>query len=395
MGWRRTACFVALLGCSKVVAGPDAGVDAAPDATSSHVAVVVAGDFFTCALVDGSTWCWGSNVYDAVTFAPDAGGYPSPSQRADVPLAVSACASTGQANACVVTAAGEVYCWGQNFSGQLGNGTTSNDGQPPAKVQGLTGVTSVACGHDHTCALTQSGRVFCWGRDDLGQLGDGAPDGGPPAPHDGGAPFPNESAVPVAVTNLTDATAIAAGDGFTCALAAGDVWCWGSGLVPGDPWNYVPTLHSFPSGATMIAAGESIACGVAGAKAYCWGNGVLGDGNDAVQTDVPVEVAGVPDAVSVATNGAVGCVMTSVGDLWCWGNDLYGGVGDGTLGGMRLQPVRIAIPKTSAVSVGWLHACAITSSGLMCWGDDGFGELGDGLADGGSTSVSTPMPVAW
>ena len=399
MGCRRLAWLALIVvvgaGCGGVTVLDDGGADAESDVSADEsmgrpVTAVAAGSDYTCAITNSQVWCWGAAPYDVVAF-DNSLPHPTPVERTDVPPSKTLCASVAgdQDHVCAVTTSGDVYCWGANLSGQLGNGTTSNDGMAPAKVDGVSGVTSVACGDDFTCALTEGGNVFCWGNDQVGELGDGTPDGGAPPPHDGGAPFPNETAVPVSVTGLSNVTGITAGWDSACAVASGDVWCWGLDLATSAQYHapvQQPNLH----GVTSVAVGEGTACAVAAGSVYCWGNGAGGQlGNGALPpnpTDTPVEVVGVSNAISVSMGAITGCATTGGGDVWCWGDNTFGQLGNGTVGGFQATPARLDVSNATTVSSGWDHGCAITSSGLMCWGN--------GVLDDGGTALS-PTLVSW
>ncbi|MBL8055523.1 MAG: hypothetical protein JNK29_02440, partial [Anaerolineales bacterium] len=157
----------------------------------------------------------GASAVLAQGLRPEAVGIPAAPvavQTAGVPRLAA-----GIGHTCALTADGGVKCWGANGDGQLGDGTTLNQGAPVA-VAGLTsGVTAVATGWRHTCALTAAGGVKCWGWNDYGQLGDGTT---------------TNRLTPVDVAGLTSGvTALAAGNTHTCALtAAGGAKCWGYNL---------------------------------------------------------------------------------------------------------------------------------------------------------------------
>ncbi len=180
---------------------------------ASDVARVSTGFGHTCALMtDGRVKCWGYNNYGQL------GNGTTTDSR--VPVDVSSLASgvgaiaAGPEHTCAITSGGGVRCWGDNSSGQLGNGTTINSAVP-VNVSGLErGVTAIATNYWHTCAVTTEGGVRCWGSNRSGELGDGTT---------------TASLVPVDVSGLASGvSAIAAGQGHTCALTSGGaVKCWG------------------------------------------------------------------------------------------------------------------------------------------------------------------------
>ena len=253
---------------------------------------------------------------------------------AQTPLTGIAKISAGSFHTCALTNSGGVKCWGYNNTGQLGNGSKI-DAQSPVDVTGLTsGVIAIAAGGSHTCALTTAGGVKCWGLNQNGQLGDN----GPQLPR----------------------------------------------LVPGD----VPGLTS---GVTAIAAGLLTTCAVTtGGAAKCWGaNGVgqLGDGTTSPAL-IPVNVFGLLSGVAaIATYNSHSCALMNGGGIKCWGQNNSGQLGIGFPPNLSLVPLDVvsaqsmpALTGASAMVVNFSSSCAVKNGGVLCWGDNSVGQLGNNLA---------------
>ena len=219
------------------------------------VTAIAAGGTHTCALLSGGTvQCWGGNDYgqlgNGTNTGPETCNHPSldPSACSTTPVPVTGLSdvtaiSAGDGHTCALLTGGMVQCWGWNYHGELGNGTTNTSGchcsNVPVTVTGLSGVTSISAA-DHTCALLTAGTVQCWGYNFSGGLGNSQL----------AARINTDSNVPVSVTGLTGVTAISAGIYYTCALlSGGKVQCWG-GNVYGQLGNgttnnsYVPVSVS-------------------------------------------------------------------------------------------------------------------------------------------------------
>lgn len=298
------------------------------------VVAISAGYLHSCALAsDGTVSCWGHN---------DAGQLGDGSTLdANAPVAVAGLAGPARAIAaggfhtCALIDGGSVQCWGSNSNGQLGDGLSA-DHPLPADVSGLPGAaTGLSAGIDTSCAIDSSGGAWCWGADNLGQLGDGAN---------------SDCHTPVAVSGLSTGVAtLSAGLWHTCAIADGGAWCWGSN-VSGELGNGGASNSNTPvgvvgldSGTVAIAAGGHHACALVGGAALCWGGndrGQLGDGTQ-MERHVPVAVDGLAnDGVAIGTGDSHSCVVGADGSIHCWGRGDLGQLGDG-LGLDSSMPVTV------------------------------------------------------
>lgn len=302
--------------------------------------------------------------------------------------------SVGSAHTCAVTTAGGLKCWGDDLQGQLGNDAALTGQRTPVDVLGLTvGVTSVAAGSYHTCAVTTAGGLKCWGLDSSGQLGNDTA-------------LTNQP-IPVNVLGLTSGVAsVSAGTDHTCAVtAAGGLKCWGRDNY-GQLGNDValidqptPTnVSGLTSGVTRAYAGGSHTCaGTTAGGLKCWGNDIFGQlGNDSVLANqpAPVNVAGLTAGVASAATGANHtCAVTTAGGLKCWGYGGFGQLGNAAAPTKQPTPVSVAglTVGMASVAAGTYHTCAVsTAGGLKCWGYDSSGQLGN---DAATTLQSTPVDV--
>lgn len=334
-----------------------------------------AGGAHTCGIADGEVYCWGNNANgqlgDGTTTTRT-----SPVQVAGL-TGVTAIAA-GTAHTCAL-AEGTVSCWGYNGWGGLGDGTTQNRTTPVA-VSGLSGVTAIAAGDSHTCALS-GGTVSCWGYAAEGQLGNGAT-------------TPTWRTTPVQVSNLTGVTAIAAGYGHTCALADTQVHCWGSNdygqIGDGTTANRsTPYRIASLTGITSIDGGGGHTCASTGTATYCWGWNAYGQLGDPTGTDrtTPVRVAGLSGVVALATGDVHSCALTST-TVYCWGYGATGALGNGSTAN-RNTPVAVSsLSGATEITTGMFHGCAVASGTAYCWGSNYAGQVGDGSTTTRSTRVA-------
>jgi len=344
----------------------------------SGVQAIAAGGNFGCALTTGgAVKCWGNNSSGQL------GNGSAVNQS--TPVDVSGLGSNVQAiaagvlHACALTSGGAVKCWGYNFHGQLGNGSTVNQ-STPVDVSGLgSGVQAIAAGESHSCGLTTGGAVKCWGGNVFGQLGNGST---------------GSASTPVAVSGLgSGVQAIATGGTHSCALNSnGAVKCWGANYF-GQLGNGSTSRQSTPvdvtglaSGVQAVAAGGEHSCALtSGGGVKCWGvsnYGQLGNGSTANRT-TPVDVIGLGSGVqAIAAGGEHSCALASGGSVKCWGYNFYGQLGNGSTGHQSTPVDVIGLgSNVQAIAAGGEHGCALTSGGAVkCWGNNGSGQLGNGSA---------------
>ena len=289
-----------------------AGVDGVVD--------IATGTYFTCALRDaGSVLCWGSNQHGQLGSGEEGGVQPIAVEVVGLRDAVGLTA--GGQHACAVRRSGDVACWGYNWSGQIGDGTTDSRSSP-TPVSGVDDAVAVTAGAEHTCVLRETGEVSCWGR--AGALGNGTGSG---------------STTPAGVVGLAGGQQVAAGDVNTCARDdAGLVWCWG------------------PNDSGQLGLGCGATCG----------------GTTAVR------VTGVDGALETAVGSRFACAVIGSRGVACWGAQLDAGPG-----GPEIRFVSDA-GDVLELAGGADHACALRPGELSCWGRNGAGQLGDGtMTDAG------------
>jgi alpha-tubulin suppressor-like RCC1 family protein len=282
----------------------------------------------------------------------------------------------GDGHGCALKAGdGSVACWGKNDHGQLGNGGTGDAAAAVTVVDDhgapITGVTAIAAGAAHTCALRADKTIVCWGDDSAGQLGRG-----------GALPGADANPVPAPV-GLTSIAAIAAGGRHSCAaLDNGAVWCWGAndagqlGSAPSAgasmPLEVVDRAGA-PLAAASLAAGATHSCAVGrDAKLVCWGSdvdGELGDGSTAA-TSLPVAAASLGAHVTAAAGGVhFGCALRDDGTVSCVGLNDRGQAGQPPGTTVAVPTAVASLDLATAVATGATLACARRAGArMLCWG---------------------------
>jgi alpha-tubulin suppressor-like RCC1 family protein len=366
--------------------------------------------YYACGVAPGgSAYCWGYEASGELGDGETAVNRASPTRVAGGLAFTSVTANTDWSSthdhACGLTAAGDAYCWGDNTSGELGDGTTESSATPVAVTGGLK-FSSITSGGLHTCGITVAGDAYCWGDDVRGELGNGSFGNVPP-----GQPTFTR---PVAVLGGLKWRSISAGGAYypyTCGIAVdGTAYCWGNSLWgtlgggPGSGDANVPTPVVGTVKLTSVSAGPYSACAVAtNGDAWCWGNNVGGElGNPgapdtcvygpATCSYTPELVGGGHAFLSVGVGYRHACGVTTGGAAWCWGINGEGELGDGSFVSGS-TPVLVAGGLTFAsVSAGFFQTCGITTGGAAyCWGYDAYGELGNGTFSSDPSGVPGPV----
>jgi alpha-tubulin suppressor-like RCC1 family protein len=304
-------------------------------------------------------------------------------------VAIVVSSSFSASDWCAVTAGGDVECWGNNESGELGDGTT-NGSTTPVKVKGIEQAAAfVSVGVGSACALTTNGSVYCWGYGVDGELGNGT------------EPQLSERAVPVSGLD-GQVTALSTANGVSCAVKAGALYCWGASVVgllgTGQSENATTPIRVPPleSGVTAVSVGQAVACAVKDGDVLCWGmfatHGELGNGTTKPSA-TPVRVKGLPSRATAVSAGLdFACALTDTGGVLCWGNGATGALGNGL---MAISPVAVQVEGLRsgvvALSAGVSTVGAIKADGsVVSWGFGADGELGNGSIESDSSTPGGP-----
>jgi len=358
----------------------------------SGVKAVSAGGGFSLALkADGTVWAWGTGGGGQLGDGETNGGHYSSTPVRVSGLTNVTAISAGIDHSLALKSDGTLWAWGENQNGELGDGTTTTRYTP---VQVMTGVIAIAAGHTYSLALKSGGAVWAWGSNWSGALANGTTDS-------------NAHPTPAQVSGVSGITAVAAGWNQVLALKNdGTVWAWGEngsgqlgiGAVPGYPNNpippdYTPVQVPGLSGVSAVAAGGA-SLALKGDGVWAWGpnyHGQCGQGHSDYPQIImlPAQVKGVGGSgnltgvTAITTHLGDHCLaLKSDGTVVAWGVNEYGQLGDGTSGTQRLTPVQVK----DVGGTGWLNlkvASTITTYALTVNGGTG----------GGSYAVGATVPI--
>lgn len=366
------------------------------------------GRHHTCVVKhDHTVWCVGDNAHGQLGFGLVGSSMLTWVQARDATTGIAISDATkvaaGGGHVCALRAGGSVWCWGQNNNGQIGNNST---GDAPAAVpvtmtnnMPLTGIVEIQAADLDTCAIDNAMRVWCWGRNTEGNIGDGTM-------------VERHQAVQVLVAPagapLADVVELTLGNKQACIRkTTNEIWCWGNnnnsqlgdGMVMPRP------------SPVLIGMGTSVSTGTGphtcfvklDGTATCVGNkwkGRLGNGDSSydrgsiVMTPVQVLVArdGPPlTRIAKISVGGNSCALMLDGTVECWGDNTHGQMGTGVASSVAMQVARAdhtPLTDVDRVIAHYAHFCAHRSNGeLLCWGRGLDGELGDG------TMMEHPLPT--
>ncbi|MEM9190690.1 MAG: RCC1 repeat-containing protein [Myxococcota bacterium] len=381
----------------------DADVDAVADASVAcdecdglclaercvGIASFALGETHTCVLTtDGRVYCIGSGTRG------ENGSLQASSSFIEVEIPGEASAlSAGVRHNCAI-ADGGVWCWGRGNQGQLGDGAMELSATPRAVTLPVGALpVALGLGANHTCILLEDATVYCGGFGGEGQLGQG--------------PNRDNQPTPVEVMNLPGpVTAIEGGGDSTCALIDGAPWCWGDNdrgqLGLGDQIDRgSPAPIGDLSRVSQIVMGSQHSCAVTDdGRLFCFGaagRGQIGHGPSPAQVTTPMEIRRFgadldpSDVAQVATSSRHTCARREDDSVWCWGSFL-----DGRLGVLG-EPENTALPSpigfsATNIRAGYDHTCGL-SNGLFCWGSDSHGQSGGGGAIERSTPFELGVPA--
>jgi hypothetical protein len=251
--------------------------------------------------------------------------------------------ATSELHGCIVLLDGRVQCWGENISGQLGNGTSSGIFATPVFVSNLAAAQTVTVGFRHSCAIFDAGKVACWGDHSKKQLGNAALAG-------------SESNLPVEVDGITTAVSIAAGKYHTCVLLSNKtIKCWGSNSA-----------------------------------------GQLGTGTPLfVDTTTPTTIAGITEATTITSGSEHSCTVLPNKTIQCWGSNYKGELATTSVGASATPLLIPGISNAKAVEGGGSFTCALLlDDTIKCWGQGNSGQMGNGAFQDSTTPVFVDLSTS-
>lgn len=335
-------------------------------------------------LGDGSVWAWGHSRFGQVGIGEIGDILKTPTRLTGLDNA--ALVAAGKHHSLALLNSGKVWAWGQNLNGQLGDGSQANRAAPVPIVVVDTVVMPVG-GEKHTTVIKTDGRVWAWGDNTAGQLG---------APN-------SDLSEPARIASLEGVESVEAGADFTLAIQDdGSLWSWGNNEA-GQLGDGETVTRNIPYQSDLLSDVKEVAAGNKHAVAllkdgtlWAWGGndkGQLGDGTMA-DRPAPAQVPDITDVKTVTAGYGHTVVLKEDGTVWAWGQNDFGQLGDGSIEDRSTpQPVN-GLAGVVALATGHYHSIALLSDGVLkAWGQNNFGQLGDATDDSQGDSRLEPVTV--
>lgn len=354
-------------------------------AAQSYVGIgtAVAGANFEMALLaDGTVWSWGYNDQGALGFDTPSGQSSSYNTPQSVPgISQMTAIAAGSNHSVALRSDGSLWTWGYNLYGQLGDGTTTNH-SAPAQVSGVSNVGTVTAGANHTVIQKLDGTLWAWGYNSSGQLGNGTT---------------TNSSSPTQITAISNVADVIAGSDTTLFLKSdGTVWGCGNN-ASGQLGDGTTTNRSTPvqsSGLSQVVALAEGASHTVALKAdgtvWTWGRNLNGQLGRTGTSTIPQAVSGLTGLIGVGAGGNSTIAFKADGTVWAWGDNTYGQLGIGSTTGKSTPTQAIGWSNLASVSMGGSHTVATQLDGSI-WtvGYNALGQLGNGTL----INSSTPQPL--
>ena len=372
------------------------------EANPVEASVLSLGIQHSCGILEnGSAICWGSDPHGQLGDGGSSDKYTRPTNHIISPDGSPFKSIFAEYHrTCALTFEGHLYCWGYNPNGESGEGTTNTYKSPTnlVKIPLNRTVENVGMGRDHTCAVLDDSSLMCWGSDSYGTLGNGETE-------TSSQYEPVYAAIP---EGRTVKSVDGGRDNTCILLTDGGVMCWGKDHVGqnGDGGTSATTYSissnvALPNGraAVLLEVGDFHSCVILdNGQVSCWGwnkHGMLGD-NTTVDSHTP-SIALLPNG-SVAVDLDVGlyhsCAVIDNGSVYCWGHNNKGRLGVGAVYGAQFLIPQHVVGVTDAVDVevDEVHTCILNRNGtILCWGHNKQGQLGIGH----SSDRTTPNELDW
>ncbi len=316
---------------------------------------------------DGSLWMWGDNYFGQL------GDGTQTNRRSPVKIMENVAAvSLGHQHSAAIKTDRSLWMWGHNYRGPLGDGTEDSKSYP---VKIMDNVAAVSLGHRHSAAIKTDGSLWMWGDNHDGRLGDGTQ---------------TERHSPVKI--MENVVAVSLGHRYSAAITTdGSLWMWGynSDGQLGDgttTTRYSPIRIMENVASVSLGSSHSVAIKTDGSL-WMWGDNSHGQLGNGTTTNSLVPIKIMENVVAGSLGAGYSAAIKTDGSLWMWGDNFDGQLGNGTTTN-SLMPIKISKGNVAAVSLGTNHSAAIKTDGsLLMWGKNPYGQLGNG------TTIDSPVPV--